>query len=96
MQITWFFGCFFAGYLVFIKFAQITWCVLPGGPDYLVFRKFAQITRSPKSGGTRLPGPLLPIKWTRLPGKFRLPERGPEYLVSTKKRTRLPGRGQLG
>jgi hypothetical protein len=44
MQITWFFGCFFAGYLVFIKFAQITWCVLPGGPDYLVFRKFAQIT----------------------------------------------------
>ena len=44
MQITWFFGCFFAGYLDFIKFSQLTWCVLPGGADYLVFRKFSQIT----------------------------------------------------
>lgn len=60
-----------------------------GGQITWFSQNLHQITWSPKSGGTRLPGPLLAIKWTRLPGKTRLPggaKRGPEYLVSTKKR----------
>ena len=60
-----------------------------GGQITWFLQNLHQITWSPQSGGTRLPGPLLAIKWTRLPGKTRLPggaKRGPEYLVSTKKR----------
>ena len=70
-----------------------------GGQITWFSQNLHQITWSPKSGGTRLPGPLLAIKWTRLPGKTRLPggaKRGPEYLVSTKKGPDYLGAAPIG
>ena len=70
-----------------------------GGQITWFLQNLHQITWSPQSGGTRLPGPLLAIKWTRLPGKTRLPggaKRGPEYLVSTKKGPDYLGAAPIG